>query len=109
MGGVAMSEERPTLAELAAMNDRANAKRSDSESESVEGKPADICPFCGCAMFVYGTRTAFVRDTRRYVECRNCGEAFESKQPPAVIVRRIERRKDSISGQPKLTIVRESA
>jgi hypothetical protein len=57
----------------------------------IAGKPADVCPYCGCAMFANGTRT-YQTTIRRYVYCRNpsCGKRFVSSQPPATLVREIE-------------------
>ena len=60
------------------------------EPMQIAGKPAAVCPGCGCAMFVYGTRPG-AEDTFRYVECRNsnCRRKFISRQQPAKLVREI--------------------
>ena len=85
------------------------ASLKGQEPMQVNGKPADVCPYCGAGMFVTGTRRP-AELIRRYVHCRNCGKRFESRQPPAVIVREITDEGDSSSsGQPALTLVRESA
>ncbi len=57
----------------------------------ISGAPADVCPYCGCAMFVNGTRAHDVV-IYRYVKCRNssCGKLFESQQFPATLTREIE-------------------
>ena len=73
--------ERPTAAQL----------RDGSENPmSIAGRPADVCPGCGGAMFATGTRQG-EQDTFRYVECRNqsCLRRFYSRQPPAIIIREI--------------------
>lgn len=76
---------RKTLREL--------ATESEGEPMQIAGKPADVCPYCGAAMFAAGTRQG-ESTTFRYVHCRNksCGKRFMSKQPkpaPATIVREI--------------------
>lgn len=82
----------------------------DEPAKHIAGKPADVCPYCGCAMFATGTRPG-ESVTFRYVECRNkaCGRKFYSKQPPATIVREIgiDDEVPSSSGQPNLTLHRE--
>lgn len=84
MEGVAMSRpephERPSARDLAGQ-----------KPQQIAGKPADVCPYCGCAMFADGTRK-HDSVTFRYVVCRNrsCGKRFMSKQAPATIVREIE-------------------
>ena len=96
--------DRPTLAELA-------AKSSEPTTSTINGKPADICPFCGAGMFVNGTNT-LTTTIERHVYCRNekCGRGFISRQPPAVLVREINRHdKISSSGIVQLTVHRESA
>jgi hypothetical protein len=82
----------------------------NAQPMQIAGKPADVCPYCGCAMFAYKTLSEFVTTERRLIECRNskCGRAFESQQPLATIVREVERRKDSSSGKPHLTLVNEA-
>jgi hypothetical protein len=77
-------EDRPSARELAAQGDR-------REEIKIAGKPADLCPYCGCAMFAAGTRS-YQTTIRRYVHCRNssCGKRFISSQPPATLVREIE-------------------
>lgn len=74
--------ERPSARQLATGTDK---------PMEIAGKPADVCPYCGCAMFADGTRK-HSSVTFRYVVCRNhsCGKRFMSKQPPATIVREIE-------------------
>jgi hypothetical protein len=76
----------------------------------IAGKPADVCPYCGAAMFANGTRSGDAV-TFRYVQCRNkkCGKSFVSKQPPAVLVRETGDDVSSSSGLAGLTLVRESA
>ena len=84
-------KDRPTAQELAGQS---------QQGKSIGGKPADVCPYCGCAMFVEGTRKGET-DSFRYVSCRNesCGRKFVSRQPPATLVREVNRRDVSSSGQ----------
>jgi hypothetical protein len=74
-------EKRPTARELAS---------GGEQPLQIAGKPADICPYCGCAMFADGTRNGEAV-IFRYVACRNqtCGKRFMSKQPVARLVREI--------------------
>ena len=76
----------------------------------IAGKPAAVCPYCGCAMFANGTQTT-PQQIYRYVVCRNekCRRSFLSKQPPATLVREVTGDDDSSSGNMCLTILRESA
>lgn len=57
---------------------------------AIAGKPADSCPYCGCVLFTNGTRHG-ESVTFRYLVCRNpsCGRSFQSKQPPATLIREI--------------------
>lgn len=79
--------ERPTAAELKFGNDK---------PATIAGRPADVCPYCGCAMFATGTRQGD-SVTFRYVECRNSNcrdqsgnrRRFYSKQQRPVIVREV--------------------
>jgi len=89
-------KERPTAREL--------ADASDGEQMQIAGKPADVCPYCGCAMFADGTRQG-EHVTFRYVVCRNqsCGKRFMSKQPVATLIREIE----SSSGHNQLSVYGE--
>lgn len=93
--------ERPSARELAS---------GGAKPLQIAGKPADACPYCGCAMFAQGTRQG-EEMTFRYVKCRNrqCGRKFYSKQPPATIVREIgdDDELPSSSGRPSLTIRRQ--
>lgn len=100
MGGVALKPPK-TLAEMA-------SEASGSQPMQIAGKPADVCPSCGTAMFAYRTETLTTR-IDRYVKCRNerCGKRFISRQPqpqPPVLVREI-----SSAGIEQLTVFRESA
>ena len=74
----------------------------------IAGRPADVCPVCGCALFANGTNAT---DTNivRYVVCRNrsCGKRFLSSQPPAKLLREVGGDEDSSSGKPTLTLVRK--
>lgn len=82
---------------------------TSEEPPQIAGKPANVCPYCGAVMFVDGVnRTA--QTIVRYVYCRNesCGKRFMSSQPPAKLVREIGD-ENSASGNPSLTLVRESA
>jgi hypothetical protein len=78
----------------------------------IAGKPADVCPYCGCGMFATGTRDGEAVKFR-YVLCkkpRGCGRRFYSKQPPAVLIREIG--SDDVvssSGLAHLTLARHSA
>lgn len=95
-------EERPTAQEL---------RDGSADGKSIAGKPANVCPYCGCVMFVNGTNT-LATTIERHVYCRNesCGKGFISRQPPAVLVREINQRdKVPSSGNASLTIHRESA
>ena len=91
--------ERPTAREL--------AERSGDTPMQIAGKPADICPACGCAMFVDGTRNGEAV-IFRYVVCRNpaCGKRFMSKQPMATLIREVKG--SSSSGQTGLTVYGEA-
>lgn len=85
------------------------ANEASGEPKEIAGKPADVCPYCGAAMFVDGVnRTA--QTIVRYVECRNksCGKRFMSSQPPAKLIREVGDN-DSASGNASLTLVRHSA
>jgi hypothetical protein len=95
-------KEAKTLAELAAI-------AAGRQPQQIAGKPADVCPYCGCAMFAHGTRQG-EQMTFRYVHCRNpqCGRRFMSKQPPATLVREISELPSS-SGQSALQVFRGSA
>lgn len=75
---------RPTLAEL--------ANQANGQPMQIAGKPADVCPYCGCALFVDGTRTGKTI-IRRYVRCRNesCGKTFMSYQQPATLLREVDK------------------
>lgn len=75
--------DRPTARELAGLS---------QQPMSIAGKPADVCPYCGCAMFTTGTRAGSTM-IRRYIKCRNdnCGRAFMSIQPIATLSREIEK------------------
>lgn len=93
-------ENRPTARELASRG---------AQPLQIAGKPADVCPYCGCGMFKAGTRKGD-RETFRYVECRNCRKTFYSRQPPETLVREIGVDElPSSDGQSSLTLVRESA
>lgn len=75
----------------------------------IAGKPANVCPYCGAAMFVDGVnRTEY--DIVRYVECRNkkCGKRFLTRQPPAKLVREVGN-DDSADGNQSLTLALKSA
>lgn len=96
--------ERKTLAQLAEESNVAQPK-------SIAGRPADVCPYCGAAMFVGATNTL---DTtiERHVYCRNsnCGKGFISRQPPAVIIREVNRHvKIPSDGKHSLTVHKDSA
>ena len=94
--------ERPTAQQL---------RDGITEPVTIAGKPADVCPFCGCALFVDRTNT-LPTTIERHVYCRNasCGKGFLSRQPPAIIVREINQHdKISSSGKHRLTLHRESA
>jgi hypothetical protein len=86
-----------------------NQMGQDQQPTAINGKPADVCPNCGCAMFAHGTKTQ-ADATYRYVHCRNnkCGKRFLSKQLPAKLIREVGG-EDSSSGQTHLTVVRQSA
>lgn len=76
------------------LNDMA---RGDEPPRQIAGKPADVCPYCGCAMFANGTQRLETQ-IYRYVVCRKprgCGRSFLSKQPPATLIREV----DSSSGE----------
>lgn len=98
-----MTRPRKSLRQMAAESD-------GREPMQIGGKPADVCPACGAAMFVDGVnRTA--REIVRYVECRNrkCGRRFLSVQPPARLLREIGVDDDnSASGKPSLTLIGEA-
>lgn len=89
---------RKTLREMA---------QRDQPAQQVAGKPADVCPYCGCTMFANGTHTTS-EQVYRYVVCkrpRGCGRTFLSKQAKAVLIREV----NSYSGITQLTVVRETA
>lgn len=80
-----MSESK-TLAQMA-------AEARGQQPMQIAGKPADVCPYCGCALFVNRTETLATR-TDRYEVCRNpnCRRRFLTRQdppPPKRIVREI--------------------
>jgi len=78
---------------------------------SMKGLPADVCPYCGCAMFVNGTQSLRTL-TYRYVVCRNpnCRKKFYTKQSNPEIVREITKTdKDSSYGTEQLTRYRATA
>jgi hypothetical protein len=54
----------------------------------IGGKPADVCPYCGCGMFAYRTSGLATR-VDRYEQCRKCGKKFVTRQPAKVIVREV--------------------
>jgi hypothetical protein len=79
----------------------------------IAGKPADKCPYCGCAMFVRKTMPQETSMTYRYERCRNksCGRKFYTRQlppPPREIVREVQD-KSSSNGIDQLTVYRETA
>ncbi len=78
----------------------------NSEPKQIAGLPADVCPFCGCTLFVDGVNRT-EKEIARYVECRNsnCKRRFLSYQPAAKIVREIIR-DDSAGGKQTLTLAR---
>ena len=86
------------------------AQGGDARTE-VAGRRADVCPYCGCALFVTGTRQGEAV-TFRYVDCRNtaCGKKFFSKQPPATLIREVgvEDGLTSTTGHARLTLRREA-
>lgn len=86
-----MSDRRPTLSEL---------RDGTDEPKQIAGKPADVCPYCGCAMFANKTRQG-VQNVYRYVVCRNlsCGRKFESVQPKAKLLREVGGGDDSNIGE----------
>ena len=98
-------EERPSARQLA-------AKSSGSVPLQINGRPADVCPHCGCALFV-AKRMPGDREIVRYVECRNrnCRRRFLSSQQPAKLLREVGRDDDdiSISGKHNLTLHKDSA
>lgn len=97
---------RKSLQEL-----RSEAFRGGSSALQIAGKPADECPYCGCSMFVDGTRPG-EGVTFRYVVCRNqaCGKRFFTKQQKAVIVREVTNEElPSRSGQPMLTVYKDAS
>jgi hypothetical protein len=96
--------ERPSAREL---------RDGIAEPQTIAGKPADVCPYCGCGLFVNGTHTGSSK-IDRYVVCRNrsCGKRFVSRQPPAFLLREIEKPiEDNFSspGNEVLTLFRDSA
>lgn len=79
----------------------------------IAGKPADVCPYCGAAMFAYHSETLTTR-VERYVKCRNdnCGKRFVARaplKPPATIMREVGNDEVSNFGTERLTLVRHSA
>lgn len=75
-------QNRPTARQLAA--------QYAEQPMQIAGKPADVCPYCGCVMFAYRTTTLKTR-VMRYEQCRNpnCQKKFLTRQAPAEIVREI--------------------
>lgn len=76
------AKQRKTLGEMVV---------GDGVAVPVSGQPATVCPYCGCAMFIY--RTTALRETvHRYVQCRNtaCGKRFVTKQPVATFLREVD-------------------
>lgn len=94
-------EERPTADEL--------RDQSAGEPMHIAGKPANVCPYCGCAMFAYHTTTLETRIVR-YERCRNCSRKFVTRQPHAEIVREITKADElSSSGNETLKLLRYTA
>lgn len=62
----------------------------DRPAVTIAGKPADVCPYCGCVLFVDGVNRTD-REVMRYVECRNasCRRRFVSYQTPAKLLREV--------------------
>lgn len=94
-------------------NDRPTAQQlanGGSQPMQIAGKPADLCPYCGCAMFANRTDTLATIIIRR-VNCRSCGKRFVAKQPPATLIREVgvDDEEDSSSGKLSLSLHRESA
>lgn len=87
---------RRTLAQMASEHE---------ERKTIAGRPADVCPYCGAAMFVDGVNRT-PHDIVRYVECRNakCGRRFVTRQPPARLVRELGDEDNSAGGNPTLTL-----
>lgn len=77
---------RPTAREL--------AENGGDPAMQIAGRPAAVCPYCGCGHFLrYRTEQGQV-DTFYYQQCRNgsCGKKFYVRQPAApkaVIVREV--------------------
>lgn len=74
------NKPKKTLGEMAAV-----------EPVQVNGRPADVCPYCGAAMFAY--RTNRLNETvHRYVQCRNegCKKKFVTKQQLPTFLREVE-------------------
>lgn len=83
--------DRPTARQLA-------MQAQDEKPQQIAGKPANVCPNCGAAMFANGTQVT-PQQIYRYVVCRNCHRSFLSKQPPATLIREVTPAdKDSSSG-----------
>lgn len=104
-----MSKPRKTLAQMA------QEAAGQSQPMQIGGKPADVCPYCGCGLFV-AKRMPGDKQIVRYVECRNpnCGKRFLSSQPPpppARLLREVggDDEDNSISGKRSLTLHKESA
>lgn len=92
--------ERPSARELAS---------GDAKPMTIAGKPADVCPYCGCGMFAIRTDTHTTVIIRR-VNCRNCGKRFVAKQPTATLIREVGADdEDSSSGKQVLSVMREIA
>lgn len=101
---MADERQRKTLSQLAG--------EAQGEPKSFGDKPADECPYCGCAMFANGTEERRTR-IERYRKCRNpsCGKTFFTTQAPEKIVREVEPHRDNFPsvGKSELKIRRESA
>jgi hypothetical protein len=96
---------RKTLQQMA-------SEASDSEPKQIAGKPAASCPYCGAGMFVNGTKRGDSDSVKfQNVVCRVCKKSFKAKtKVESVILYEIgEGDIPSSSGQPNLTLIRESA
>lgn len=102
-----MKRPRKTLAQMQ------REAQGQAEPLQIGGKPADICPYCECALFVT-KRMPGDGQIIRYVECRNpnCGKRFLSSQPPPSVgklLREVGNYDNSSDGNPRLTLHKESA
>ena len=103
-----MTAPRKTLQQM-------QAEANGQEPMQIAGKPADVCPYCGCGMYAYKSERGD-KDKFRYVQCRNakCVDAagnrrrfYSRHQSSGTIVRELGTDDECSSfGNGRLTLIR---